>query len=283
MPDISPYISALISSTISLIGCTFILYVYFKYKELQGPAYKLISILVSFDILHCITFMVPTYTEKSGSTLCICQAFTITSVTLASILWTSVISFFLYLTVVKKKSCEIYINKAFITCDILCVIASFIPLATTDIKDYAHNEGWCWIKNEGIRLLVLYIPLWMVVVFNTVIYMIVIKHIRIESTLHPELYCIGQSMIRKLKMYPIILIVSFLPSTSLRVLQFFSNEPHENFVIVASVFICLHGFFNSIVYGLTKNVRSTLLGQSAYSSKYSDYSSSDQGISLFSS
>lgn len=283
MPDINPYISAVISSTISLIGCTFILYVYFKYKELQGPAYKLISILVSFDILHCIAFMIPTYTEKSGSTLCICQAFAVTSVTLASIIWTSVISFFLYLTVVKKQSCESYINKALVICVIFCVIASFIPLTTTDIEGYAHNEGWCWIEDEEIRLFVLYIPLWIVIAFNAVTYMVVIKHIRIESSLHPELYRIGESMIRKLKMYPIILIVSFLPATFLRILQCFSEGSYEEIVIFASIFICLHGFFNSIVYGCTKNVRSTLAGKKSKSLKYSNYSTPDQGISLFSS
>lgn len=280
MTIIHAYISVAISSGLSFAGCAFILSVYCKYKELQGPAYKLIAILSVIDILRCITFFIPTYNNSKDSPLCICQAIAITGFTLASILWTSAISIFLYITVVKKKTYEKQIPLAIGICTFICLLASFLPLIKTNLDAYASSSGWCWIKDNKLRFYVLYFPLWIVIMLNTTIYMFVVKHVRFESNLHPELHNLGLSVIRKLRMYPVLLIVSFLPAALLRSLQFLGFETSETFVVIAGAFACLNGFFNAIVYGCTQNVRYVLTGRKAVSQKESLLSNSSNGISV---
>ncbi|OMJ80131.1 hypothetical protein SteCoe_19672 [Stentor coeruleus] len=280
MTIVHAYIAVAISSGLSFLGCTFIISVYYKYKQLQGPAYKLISILSIIDIFRCFVFLIPTYGGAGDSPLCICQAIAITIFTLASILWTSVISIFLYITVVKKKIYEKQIPLALGICILISLLASFIPLINDDFDEYAISMGWCWIKNKDLKFFILYFPLWIVVILNTTIYMILIKHIRFESHLHPELHDLGLSVIRKLRMYPVLLIVSFLPAGILRSMQFFGASTSENFLIVAGAFACLNGFFNAIVYGCTQNVRFALTGRNVINSKESLLSNSSKGISF---
>lgn len=279
MSDIHEYISILVSSLLSLFGCTFILFLYYKYNELQGPAYKLISILAIIDIFHCIAFIIPTYNEDRKSILCICQAISITAITLASILWTSVISIFLYIGVVKKKPYEDKILKTLLFCIFLCLVVAFIPPLLSGFYEFTYKAGWCWIKNDNLRFFVLYFPLWLVIITNTGIYMVVIKHIKFASHIHPELKQLGHSMIRKLRMYPVILIISFLPVTLFRIFEYFKHDnKNEYFIIAAGTFTCLNGFFNAIVYGCTKNVRNVLTSGRVETPKYSRMEESPKGI-----
>ncbi|OMJ88257.1 hypothetical protein SteCoe_9842 [Stentor coeruleus] len=282
MSDVHEYISILVSSFLSLLGCTFILFLYYKYKSLQGQAYKLISILAIIDIFHCIAFMIPTYNEDIQSTRCICQAISITAITLASILWTFVISVFLYIGVVKKKSYEDKIFKVLFICIVLCLIVAFIPPLVSGFHNFTNKSGWCWIKDECLKFFVLYLPLWLVIITNTGIYMVVIKHLKLASDMHPELKHLGISMIRKLRMYPIILIISFLPVTMYRIFEFFKadDDKNETFIIVAGMFTCLNGFFNAIVYGCTKNVRNVLTSRRVGIERYSRMEGSPKGISI---
>lgn len=57
-------------------------------------------------------------------------------------------------------------------------------------------------------------------------------------------------------MYPAALFVSNIPITLIRVIYYFCGEEESNYLILAGgVLNILNGFFNSIIYGLTKAVK----------------------------
>ena len=190
------YISISISSSLSLIGCLFMITVYFKYNQLQGFAFKLIVYLAFLDLLHSILFLIPTYKSESTDNLCICQAFFITVVTLESVIWTSVISICLYASVVKKTNIDLYIDKVFVLVTIFCISVSFIPMIN-GLNGYAERLGWCWIKNDLFKFILLYFPLWLIIISNALIYMIVIRRIKSELGEFSELRSYGKRLIRK--------------------------------------------------------------------------------------
>ena len=138
------YISITISSTISFLGCTFIILLYIKFKELQGFTFKLVAYLALLDLLHCVLFMIPTYESSPSDALCIVQSYFITIITLESVIWTCVICVFIYLSVTKSYNCEAYVNKTFIVLTMFCIVVSLIPVIDSDIHlNYASRLGWC--------------------------------------------------------------------------------------------------------------------------------------------
>ena len=257
------YISISISSSLSLIGCLMMIIVYFKYSELQSFAFKLIAYLAFLDLLHSILFLIPTYESASTDNICICQAFFITIVTLESVIWTSVISICLYVSVVKEANMDLYINKIFLYVTVFCISVSFIPMLN-GMDGYAARLGWCWIKDDLFKFILLYFPLWLIIILNAVIYMIVIRRIKSEFGKYRELISSGKPLIRKLRMYPILLIISFTPVTILRFLESIQEQSPVELIMISGVFTCLNGFLNFMVYGCTQQVREAVFRRSRY-------------------
>lgn len=275
------YISISVSSTLSLLGCVFIIVVYFRHTELQGFAYKLIAYLALLDLLHCLLFLIPTYDLESTDGLCICQAFLITIVTLESVIWTSVISISLYFSVVRKVDVKGFVNKIFFYVTAFCSVVSFIPMSK-GADEYASRLGWCWLKNDLYKIILLYVPLWLIIILNSIIYMIVIRKVKSEFEVYKEINSLGKSIIRKLRMYPILLIVSFTPVTILRIFETINQSHSENLVIISGIFTCLNGFLNAMVYGCTRQVRELVFtSQAPRIVNYSVFSEASRNISLY--
>lgn len=62
-------------------------------------------------------------------------------------------------------------------------------------------------------------------------------------------------LVKRLKIYPISLIVCFGLGASHRLFYLLGGEKNYYFDLVTGCVVGLYGFFNAIIYGLTSNVR----------------------------
>jgi hypothetical protein len=103
-----------------------------------------------------------------------------------------------------------------------------------------------------MRFIQFYIPLWFAIIYNFKIYLQVIAFLKT--------YCerdTNHFLIRRLRLYPLILVICWSWATINRLYNFVGKEVFIlNFLHI--FFGSLQGFLNACVYGLTKSVRLTV-------------------------
>ena len=202
---------------------------------------------------------------------CETQALILNFSCLSSVLWTSVIAFTIYRSVVLEKKdgwkYEVYyLLYAFG----VPLSVNFLPFIT---NSFGYAEGWCWITIEGGNFIQTFLggnvwriinylaPLWLVIFFNFIMYWKTLRKIRsmIDNVTDEDLK--KNMLYNRLKLYPLMLLMCHLPVTVHRVLGFF-NIVEESKVwlssLFASFFLILSGFLNAVVYGLTDRVKQEL-------------------------
>jgi len=135
----------------------------------------------------------------------------------------------------------------------------FRPLLT---GDYAPVGYRCWItlehnsaRGEALRFLLLYVPLWAIVCFNSVSYYKVKKFLDQYMASGPE-----RSFVRRLRAYPLILGLCWFGATVHSIYILFHCEKRYNFFDALSVGMSgLTGYFNAIAYGMNHHVQSALV------------------------
>ncbi|CAG9313294.1 unnamed protein product [Blepharisma stoltei] len=249
-------------SSLSLLGSMFIITVYLSFKELRVFAFKLVSILSCLDAIHALAFLIPSYDENnSHSPLCQLQSVALTFCTLANVLWTAMIALALYLAVIHEKRLgEHYKWYALIFAVLVPLCISWLPYIT---DSFGTAQGWCWIddsKKWGTiwRYSLFYGPLWIVIPFNIIVYFKVIKKIQLEIGNVSEQQQMRKQLMRRLVMYPIILVICFTPVTISRVWEIFVDCPPREMSVISGFFTCINGLLNALVYGMTKSVRESL-------------------------
>lgn len=256
-----------VSLSLSLTGSVFILSMYALFPDLRGFAFKLVFCMTIADAGKAIcklqvAFLLPTY-----GAFCYIAAVADTFCALSSVLWTSTIAWSLYITVVRGRE-DIESLKGYFH-----LYSWGIPLLITPLPfitdSYGPAQGWCWIaasKNSiwlGTmwRLIAFYGPLWLVIPFNIYSYARVIRAIRMHanSALSESVY-IRDTLIRRLRFYPLVLIICYAPVTVKRIYDFIDPEESNIYLGLASAcMMCLNGLLNAVVYGFTDSVKDALL------------------------
>ncbi len=180
---------------------------------------------------------------------------------LASVMWTTMITVTLYLGVVKQKKNLQHLELRFhIICWLFPLVVTLLPLWT---KSFGKTDiYWCWIPiNETIdyvwRVVCLYLPLWLSIVFNFVAHVKVVKIINTHIAFASEEKEFRVELTRRLKLYPVVLFISYFPFTLLRLLSLFKIS-NFYFDLIAVAIYSLLGLLNAIVYGSNVSVRSSL-------------------------
>lgn len=147
---------------------------------------------------------------------------------------------------------------------------NFLPLFS---DSFGGAEGWCWITIEGGRFIQAFIggniwrvinyiaPLWFVIFFNFVLYRKSLSKIRCMIGNVTDEDLTRNRLYKRLKLYPVMLLICHLPVTVLRLLGFADVTEGPIVVIVSiisSVFIVINGILNAVVYGLTDRVKQEL-------------------------
>ena len=103
-----------------------------------------------------------------------------------------------------------------------------------------------------------------IIIYNIVVYIVVYRKIRkdvmkaVRDTLSEN---INNDLLNRLRFYPIVLLVCYTAVTAKRLYEFY--QPNNNIfwlTWLSGFSISLCGILNSIVYGLSKEVRQQLQG-----------------------
>jgi len=246
-----------IVSTLSLCGSLFIIFTYTCIKRLRNFAFKLVVYLSISDVILTFGNMLISdqFDDATSDQVCYLQALLTNYGGLASILWTTVIAYTLYITVVKQKSAPTYHGRFLLYGFGIPLLMTAIPMLT---DQFGSAGGWCWIKADpnnkaaagAMRFLEFYLPLWGAIGFNLYSYLQVISYIkRFAGGNNLEI-----RFVNRLKYYPFVLVVCWTFASINRVYTLFFDEiPILNILHIA--FGGLQGFLNAMVYGCTISVR----------------------------
>ena len=193
------------------------------------------------------------------------QALIDTYFTLSSVIWSGIVALTLYLVIVlHKQNVESHEKYYHLVSWGLPAICSGLPFITDSYESYDESSSyWCWIKSDEKLIniiwqgVLLYIPLWSVVLFNIFCY------IRIIQALNSQIDFISTDdnyktqLMRRLKLYPAVLLVCYLPTSLFRLGQYINWQNNENMVLptIALAMSTLVGFSNAIIYGLNPSVQ----------------------------
>jgi len=245
---------------LSLCGTLFVILTYTCWRETRNFAFKLVLQISISDFIYCIAhfFSNNEYLDIpiDSGTLCTIQGFLVNFGMVSSFMWAMVIAWTLFATVVLIKP-EVQ-SKFWI----YCIYGYAIPLLTSIIPLITDNYGpvgyRCWIslennltKGKVLRFVLFYIPLWIVVVFNSISYYKVIKSLKQYAVGKPE-----KRFIRRLRVYPLILIVCYLCLSIHNIIILFTCQKNLNAFDYISVALAdLVGFGNALVYGLNHHIQ----------------------------
>jgi Slime mold cyclic AMP receptor len=246
------YIGIAISSGISIMCCSFVIFLYLSKPELRSFSFKMICFLLSNDILDCIGMLIPTYGSSTNATECKTQAILGTITMMLCSFWPFIIGLHLFLSMSGRKT-EGFMKWYLISVWTLSLGLGLLPLIE---GQYGNNFGWCWVKQKSFiyEFILSYIPVWIAIIGNFYFYInIIVKTNKTIQNIqdNEEL----KESINKLKLYPLVSLFCYTPVTLNRIFEFF-YDPNFYFVIIAVIISCCHGLLNSIVYGsnrITKN------------------------------
>ena len=145
-----------------------------------------------------------------------------------------------------------------------CLFISLMPLATDSYS--MSSTGFCWISEESDRDLSLtwqmvqfYLPLWFSFIFSCVCYWKVYNTVRnLLDTLasnDPNERVQRIKTIRKLRFFPLVLIIAWTFGTINRIYLFFKHDdPSFTLAILQNLFGNVIGLMNCLVYGMNQQV-----------------------------
>ena len=128
-------------------------------------------------------------------------------------------------------------------------------------NDYGAVGYRCWItlannatRGKVLRLVLWYVPLWIVVVFNSIAYFKVIGFMKQFPVGKHE-----SRIIRRLRAYPLILVLCWVCATIHSIYILFKCESELNvFDMISAGLADLTGFFNAIAYGLNAHIQTII-------------------------
>ncbi|CAG9334517.1 unnamed protein product [Blepharisma stoltei] len=248
----------IVCNSLSIFGCLFIIFLYLIFGELRTFAFRLVFHMSIVDLFHSISLL-PGY--EISEWLCIFQGSLLQYTSFGGAVWSVIIAYSLFDTVVLHNTkIQAKESKFLIIGYIFPVLVTIPPFVT---KSYGSAEGWCWISisNDHFtidtiwRFVLFYIPLWLMFIYNIVTYFVVINNI-IKEFKNLDNSDMKTALVRRLRMYPFVLIFSYLFSTIKRIYDFIN--PEEEFfplIICAGAMLSLVGFLNGFVYGFTDSVK----------------------------
>jgi len=127
------------------------------------------------------------------------------------------------------------------------ILLTLLPLIN---NSYGWSDGWCWIQNKTtlqqmFRMICDYVPIWMTIMYIAYVYWYALKNWK------PNDY------LRRLRWFPLIILICFTPASINRVYQLISPKPVFILTICQALGVRIVGLINAIVYGWTTPVKIT--------------------------
>ena len=260
------------ASAASMVGSAFILLVYARFPPLRRLSFTLVAALAATDFLNQIFDVIsPSAADlrdmASGaqptSALCYVQAVGDSFFEMASVLWTACIAMLLYSTVMWRWRWEDTWRTLGRFAAVVFSLAAALTIAPAAAGALGSGGTDCWIRPAywPWRLGIFFVPLWLVIIFNTVCYVRVFillrRTVRMAGAGDAVAVAIS-GMMARLSVYPFILAwVWLLPSIAALIEAAGGGQPY-GLAFVASVVASLQGLFNACAYGFSPGVREAL-------------------------
>lgn len=264
-----------VCASVSLVGSLFIITMYAIFPTLRGYSFRLIFYLSLADFLTSIMFIIP---ESAFSEWCEVKGGLINFTSLWRILLTAVIANSIYISY-KDNNIDFSKREKYfmIGIAIISVVLSVLPYST---GSYGYAQGICWIVAEGDslvigtiwRVVIYYGPFWSVFIYNTLVYASIVKSVRQELKVVEGEDCYVDTIIKKLRMYPLILMICMVPTSLNRLYDtIWPDDPSIVLTCIAFGILACMGLFNAIVYGCTPGVKISIISAFSQSSSYTEY------------
>ena len=252
------YFTNVAACSLSILGSLFIIILFFKFKSLRDLPFRLVFYMVIADLLHSVGLILPFFVND---TLCQLQGYLISYFSLSTILWSAFIAHAISITIIEQESIAKY-EKYYLIFGFIVPLLCFL---SNIYKPYEVALGWCWIYQSTdhhsykfyvdilLRFTTYYIPLWIILCYNTYKYFHTIKYIKTSNIGIANVH-FKDLLILKMRVYPVILVLCQFPITIIRVVNFFIIPPWWAFLIAGAA-TSINGFCNAIAYGLTNQVK----------------------------
>lgn len=266
------YLIEITIGSISLIGSFFNIFCFVFFKSLRCFALEIVFYLSLACMLTNISYMInfiKTNDESFDDTLCKIQGFGMIWFEHSQSIWATLIAYSISKNVVNydKK-----VEKTSICTRISFVFLGYIsPLALSLFAYHSDMIGpsgnWCWIKTTAASdktkaytyIMIFYGIMWLMFFISVALICKVVhflKHLYISRDEKELIY----KYTSRLRIFPLIQMLTLIPCTIHRTLDYLSIEcpPWSDYLIV--VLISSQGFLYAIVYGFNPKVRSKLSG-----------------------
>eukprot|EP00756_Hemistasia_phaeocysticola_P060725 Hpha_TRINITY_DN4276_c0_g1::TRINITY_DN4276_c0_g1_i1::g.186594::m.186594 len=245
-----------VSTSLSLFGSLTICATYFVLRKIDEVHInlRLLVWLSLSDIVQNI-IVLASLNVKYGDPGCGVVAFLETAADLSTVLWTAAMSCALWYTVFRRDEGGMR-GDAFI--GRYCLFCFGVPLLVAlcgvwfDVYGRDHQGNSCWVGDPTMRLVFFFIPLWVVVAFNTVVYAMVHYEFKRALQRHKHPLSAGSGMegskAHRLKYYPAVLAFTWLFGTINRFMEACGQYSYPIYVLHHGLGRS-QGLWNLLVYG----------------------------------
>jgi hypothetical protein len=267
-------------SALSLAGSLFITVAFLYFKRLRSFSFMLVATLSLTDFVgQVLDFVQPPSVELEAmdrgaplTAACWVQALSDSFFQLASVLWTTAIAATLYMSVFLRMPADVVERKYkwfALACYGVPAVLTLLPLSDAA---YGPAGGWCWIRGnkDYWRYIQFYAPLWLAIIFNAVVYTRVVMLLRrtmaaakqvsagMGGGSDDEAVHTMHAILRRLQVYPFILLVVWLPASVNRLYESATGQQVFGLYLAQKMCSNSQGMLNALAYGLSAGVREAL-------------------------
>jgi hypothetical protein len=248
----------LTSAGLSILGSSLIIVSFLAFPRLRTFPFRLIVYLSTADLFASLAYYVGLGVGvKQGQVCstafaCYLEANLSQYFDVATFMWTGVIAFNVHRVLVKDagRGVEALETRYHALCWGLPLLLLVVAAGTGSFGDAGL---WCWIKPSFplTQLLCYYLWLIVVFVFNSVIFVLVVLHMRHDA----KAAATQNAVTRRLLTYLLVFFFVRCWSVFDRLNDAASpGNPSYALAVLHSIFSPLQGFCNALVYGLTRSV-----------------------------
>ncbi|OMJ70361.1 hypothetical protein SteCoe_31670 [Stentor coeruleus] len=239
-------------SILSIFGCIYIIVIYYRFEEFQGYFNKLVFCISLSDLIRSFLLLIPCQ-DLENLPLKIIIGIILQSTLITTIMWSASISITLYQVVLFSVTDFEKYFKIWAILSCIIVPGLFILPVITDSYDVqgtvcsikSNLSGFLW------RSLLVYLPGILIILISLFTYLKTYK-----ALLVMELDKHRKFLLKRISLYPVIMLIDILPIIITRVIQYVDKECSYTplYSIALSIF-ALHGFFNAITFALNNSVK----------------------------
>lgn len=238
-------------------GCLFniinITFFFFNWiKNTTSTAHELIAYVNISSLINTISYLLLYITSDQtySSNLCVLQGSIMLYSEFSLMICLTAISLHIF-TSMERTSDDMERSER-IKYIIFIYLLPFVLIMIGGLfKIFGENGNWCWIKAElGSSLgLIVYIGIWILLVFNSIL--TIFANIKIQNITTFNSVAFTQikyyiSYIRKISIFPIILIICWIPASINRIRAYFLGGKDETIQTLHLIFNLSLGIFLSI-------------------------------------